>query len=943
MAMDASLQNVGSTTTTTSELPKLISTNSFELNAGTSLSDDSGFAPTNSSRFENGSDAEELSQFDSSDSGLSAENFNTLKKIPTTIYDPPPEFQDNYKYPQTTVLRTSSYIQSYAQRLTQNIISKAITSLANTRRNPVYCLKHSKSKKSLQQKTSGQEHLARKKFMNNNNFNIYGSDSFLNSYNKMNNSLSNNANSNSNINRIDPDYEIYDEPNTEYDVIYKDNKNTVLCTKRIVRSLEKKPDSRSHLYSNTDELHCNNVKSNSCHNNQNYNLTNNIQSNSFQKKFDKFLRSKFLTTNLTPTTTTSSILYSYCHAAGTNLSSGNPNSRNSLNSRLSSSHNSLTVTTANKADDSIFITQAMSHDALQLGHHIEISDFYNVPIDSDIYTLPIDVINQPQSTDDKEHHPHHPHQQQQEQKSRAMSDNSLLNSSNRSHKIHRSKNKRSKRKKRTDNVNKDVHNNLEGQSTHQTRSKIYRNAKSKRFSVPENSHTSMNLSLDEVKKYYNNLYSTSSESVSDVVNFSTRKPSSSNLKHVTNTQTFSANKKTFVANKTKSKSVISTKSGAIAKEDIGGGGGHTKKEQNETTETLSPRFIKGDKNNNNNNNNSSSKYGSNSNVKKSQFSISLNLKQKFCSIFRFKKSQHTTTCITNSNAPPVAQVVPTQNEPEQLLNDSNNSVDKKVKLSTRALPPLPAGLCKYYSLQCLLIDNYINYFSDDREDVIEPNEASNSPIMDKKRENTMDFAANIEKVREYGWYWGPLSSDGAEKILSNEPDGSFIVRDSSDLNYIFSLTFKLNGCVRHVRIEQDQGTFSFGSCALFKSRTIMEFIENAVENSRSGRYLFFLHRRPEHGPMRVQLTNPVSRFKHIQSLQHMCRYGALIFHLIRLLSNDLICFRFVILKAVMRKDLIDTLPLPRRILDYLSNKNFLSEQIESDSSQSQVSSMNINM
>ena len=53
--------------------------------------------------------------------------------------------------------------------------------------------------------------------------------------------------------------------------------------------------------------------------------------------------------------------------------------------------------------------------------------------------------------------------------------------------------------------------------------------------------------------------------------------------------------------------------------------------------------------------------------------------------------------------------------------------------------------------------------------------------------------------------------------------------------------------------------------------------------------------------------------------------------------------RFVILKAVMRKDLIDTLPLPRRILDYLSNKNFLSEQIESDSSQSQVSSMNVEL
>ena len=55
------------------------------------------------------------------------------------------------------------------------------------------------------------------------------------------------------------------------------------------------------------------------------------------------------------------------------------------------------------------------------------------------------------------------------------------------------------------------------------------------------------------------------------------------------------------------------------------------------------------------------------------------------------------------------------------------------------------------------------------------------------------------------WYWGPISGDAAEQVLSNEPDGSFLVRDSSDDRYIFSLTFKLNGTVRHVRIEHDQG------------------------------------------------------------------------------------------------------------------------------------------
>ncbi|KAI5733948.1 hypothetical protein M8J77_000681 [Diaphorina citri] len=171
----------------------------------------------------------------------------------------------------------------------------------------------------------------------------------------------------------------------------------------------------------------------------------------------------------------------------------------------------------------------------------------------------------------------------------------------------------------------------------------------------------------------------------------------------------------------------------------------------------------------------------------------------------------------------------------------------------------------------------------------------------------MDFASSIEKVKDYGWYWGPISSEAAEKILSTEPDGSFIVRDSSDDHYIFSLTFKLNACVRHVRIEHYQGNFSFGSCTKFKSHTIVDFIENAVEHSRSGRYLFFLHRRPILGPMRVQLLHPVSRFKQVQSLQHMCR--------------------FVILKIV-RKDHINQLPLPDSLQAYLNTPHYYCESSE---------------
>lgn len=68
------------------------------------------------------------------------------------------------------------------------------------------------------------------------------------------------------------------------------------------------------------------------------------------------------------------------------------------------------------------------------------------------------------------------------------------------------------------------------------------------------------------------------------------------------------------------------------------------------------------------------------------------------------------------------------------------------------------------------------------------------------------------------------------------------------------------------------GNFSFGSLKKFRSSTIVDFIESAMEHSRSGQFLFFLRLGPELGPIRVQLLYPVSRFKRVQSLQHICRY-----------------------------------------------------------------------
>ena len=55
------------------------------------------------------------------------------------------------------------------------------------------------------------------------------------------------------------------------------------------------------------------------------------------------------------------------------------------------------------------------------------------------------------------------------------------------------------------------------------------------------------------------------------------------------------------------------------------------------------------------------------------------------------------------------------------------------------------------------------------------------------------------------WYWGALSWDEASMWLSDLPDGSFLVRDSSDDRYILSLSFRSHGRTHHTRIEHYKG------------------------------------------------------------------------------------------------------------------------------------------
>lgn len=164
----------------------------------------------------------------------------------------------------------------------------------------------------------------------------------------------------------------------------------------------------------------------------------------------------------------------------------------------------------------------------------------------------------------------------------------------------------------------------------------------------------------------------------------------------------------------------------------------------------------------------------------------------------------------------------------------------------------------------------------------------------------MDIDTTIKKLKKMGWYWGSISPEYAAKLLEDEEDGSFLVRDSSSECHIFSMTIKSTGKIHHARIEHSKGRFSFGRGTNPKlvSSTIVELIEKAIQYSHDGHYSFFLHGEPSmEGPIRFRML-PLSRLKvkSSNSLKHMCRFAIL---------------------PYVRRDRINELSIPNCLVDYL--------------------------
>lgn len=164
------------------------------------------------------------------------------------------------------------------------------------------------------------------------------------------------------------------------------------------------------------------------------------------------------------------------------------------------------------------------------------------------------------------------------------------------------------------------------------------------------------------------------------------------------------------------------------------------------------------------------------------------------------------------------------------------------------------------------------------------------------------ISSNWEELNMCCYYYGGLSSPQAKLLLHHSKVGTFLIRDSSDPKYLYSLSLKTERGTTSVRIEYSHGTFRLDCEDRLRSKmprfmTVMQLIEHYVnisqsEASKQCRWLESSGRRD----VPVKLTKP--RMVSPPSLQHLCRV--------------------TVNTAVPSVDKLHELPLPNSLKRFLS-------------------------
>ncbi|KAJ8910835.1 hypothetical protein NQ315_015570 [Exocentrus adspersus] len=118
---------------------------------------------------------------------------------------------------------------------------------------------------------------------------------------------------------------------------------------------------------------------------------------------------------------------------------------------------------------------------------------------------------------------------------------------------------------------------------------------------------------------------------------------------------------------------------------------------------------------------------------------------------------------------------------------------------------------------------------------------------------------DLLNITNCSFYWGKMDRYEAERLLDGKPEGTFLLRDSAQEEFLFSVSFRKYSRSLHARIEQWNHKFSFDSHdpGVFTSDTVCGLIEHYKDPSSC---MFF----------EPVLTWPLHR-NFTFSLQHLAR------------------------------------------------------------------------
>ncbi|GMS80196.1 hypothetical protein PENTCL1PPCAC_2371, partial [Pristionchus entomophagus] len=156
-------------------------------------------------------------------------------------------------------------------------------------------------------------------------------------------------------------------------------------------------------------------------------------------------------------------------------------------------------------------------------------------------------------------------------------------------------------------------------------------------------------------------------------------------------------------------------------------------------------------------------------------------------------------------------------------------------------------------------------------------------------EFTYELVPDMDKILAASYYWGRMDRFHAEELLKDQPEGTFLLRDSAQPEFIFSVSFRRYKRTLHARIEQANGSFGFDILdqSAFRAPTITKLIQNYADPTRC---LFF----------EPQLSNALHR-QTVFSLQELSRS--------------------VVMSGIRYKE-ITSLPIPSQLHHYLSEYHF---------------------